>query len=215
MRYAKNSLTFGLLVAFALSAQLHAQESAPPAPPAVEGVAETAIEPVSTEPLPLPAEVSSNCSAVATSCDTTGSCDGSSGCEFTPGATCCNTDCYRCCCCGHPCCYMPGIHHRTRRGKLRWCRVWTTGDMYQHYAYYPANHGYHYFRPYNYTNVLEHKATVGCLGGEPNHPYSVAMFAPSYESYYLTNPKLVDTALSLDMIPGASLLPNLEKLLVE
>lgn len=208
MRYAKYSLTFGLLIAFALSAQLHAQEPAP-APPAVEGVAETTIEPVSTEPLPLPAEVSSNCSAVTTGCDEV------SGCDYTPGATCCDVDSYRCCCCGHENCYMPGIHHRKKNGKLRWCRVWTTGDMYQHHAYYPAHHGYYYFRPYNYTNVLEHKATIASLGGEPSHPYSVAMFAPIYDNFYLTTPKIVEPVMSLNMIPGASQLPNLEKLLSE
>ncbi len=211
MHYAKISLTFGILIAFSLSVQqLHAQQLAP-APPSVDSVAETAIEPVSTEPLPLPAEVSTNSSAVV-GCDLSGNCD---GCEYTPGATCCDVEPYRCCCCGHENCYMPGIHRRYKCGKLNWCRVWTTGDMYQHYAYYPAHHGYYYFRPYNYTNVLEHKSMVARLGGETNHPYSVAMFTPIYENYYLTNPEIVDTAPSLDMIPGASLLPNLENLLAE
>ena len=215
MRYTKVTLTLGLLMAFAASAQqLQAQETAP-APPTVEGIAETAIEPVSTEPLPMPADAGESCVAVAAGCDNASGCRGTSGCEFTPAATCCESDCYRCCCCGNPCCYMPGIHYRKKNGKLVWCRVWTTGDMYQHYAYYPANHGYYYFRPYNYTNVLEHKATVASLGGEPNHPYSVAMFNPIYDHFYLTNPKIVEPVTTLDMIPGASNLPNLEKLLAE
>ena len=132
----------------------------------------------------------------------------------TPGATCCNGTCesYRCCCCGHPSCYMPGIHKRKANGKLKWCRVWTTGDLYPHYAYYPANHGYYYFRPYNYINVDEHKQLIVQLGGDRHHPYSLKMFDNIYQKHYETHQVRVEPDIE-KLIPGKETLPNLEELL--
>ncbi|WP_417847492.1 hypothetical protein [Thalassoglobus sp.] len=219
MRYAKLFATTSFLATFAIITQLKAQELAP-APPAVEAIPETEINDVSV-PAPMPLPVSAGEGTEVPSGEYNEAFDATYSGEYCDtGATCCDTsaaccdaNAYRCCCCGHEGCYMPGIHYRTKSGKLKWCRVWTTGDMYQHYAYYPAHHGYYYYRPYNYTNVLEHKEVIVRLGGERNHPYSVALFEPIYDNYYLTNPKIVEETPTMDMIPGASLLPNLEELL--
>lgn len=212
MRLAKNSLTYGLLAVIAiLTQQVHAQEVAP-APPAIEGSVEAqSISAPVDAPLPLPAvettphlESTAACDAVTSSC-----------CDYQPGATCCGVEPYRCCCCGHVDCYMPGIHKRKHNGKLKWCRVWTTGDMYQHYAYYPAHHGYYYFRPYNYTNVLEHKAQIVALGGQRNSPYTHEILDATYERYYESNPVIEPPVLDKSEIPGASNLPNVEELLLD
>lgn len=135
-------------------------------------------------------------------------------CDSTVGATCCDGTCetYRCCCCGFSCCYMPGIHKRHRNGKLKWCRVWTTGDMYPHYAYDPVNFGYYYFRPYNYINVEEHRELIVRLGGERNHPYSLALFDGIYEKHYQNHPARVQPTAA-DLIPDEEQLPDIEDLL--
>ncbi|MEW4490026.1 hypothetical protein AB1L42_18225 [Thalassoglobus sp. JC818] len=133
---------------------------------------------------------------------------------YAPGATCCDGFAipYRCCCCGHECCTMPGIHKRKANGKLKWCRVWTTGDMYPHYPYRPEHHGYYYFRPYNYVNVLEQRETGLRLGENRNHPYSTEVFDEVYEEMYATTyppAPLTET----DWLPDTDQIPNLEDLL--
>lgn len=130
-----------------------------------------------------------------------------------PAATCCQPAVYCCTACGHACCTAPGIHMRKACGKMKWCRFWTTGDMYPHYAYYPAHHGYYYYRPYNYTTVLEHKQTGMLIGANYNDPYSVAMFDDIYDAYYATMPKRFDPAPHLNEIPGSDTLPDIEELL--
>ncbi|MCA9072310.1 MAG: hypothetical protein KDA84_25460, partial [Planctomycetaceae bacterium] len=47
------------------------------------------------------------------------------------------------------------------------------GDFHPHYPYMPVNHGYYYFRPYNFEHVLRDAATAGQMGGDPRAPYSV------------------------------------------
>jgi hypothetical protein len=96
--------------------------------------------------------------------------------------------------------------------KLAWEQAHTTGDMYPHYAYYPQDHGYYYFRPYNYMNVYNHMGQVVTLGGEPRNPYSVAMFDPIYEDFYQQYPRVVEPP-SGSVKPIGSSLPNLEDLL--
>lgn len=70
--------------------------------------------------------------------------------------------------------------------KRGWLNEKTTGDMYPHYPYTPAYHGYYYFRPYNYTNILRQKGEVVALGGDPRAPYSHKMFIPIYAQIDLT-----------------------------
>lgn len=70
--------------------------------------------------------------------------------------------------------------------KRPWWNWKTTGDMYPHYAYTPVYHGYYYFRPYNYINILRQKGEVVALGGDPKAPYSHKMFIPIYEHIDLT-----------------------------
>jgi hypothetical protein len=62
----------------------------------------------------------------------------------------------------------------------------TTGDMYPHYPYTPAYHGYYYFRPYNYTNILRQRGEIITLGGNPKAPYAHKMFDRIYEQIDLT-----------------------------
>ena len=83
--------------------------------------------------------------------------------------------------------------------------------MYPHFAYFPQDHGYYYFRPYNYTHIYEHQARVVSMGGDPRNPYSVAMFNPIYEEFN-------QNAQPLPVLPGTvhplgSQLPMLEDLL--
>ena len=48
------------------------------------------------------------------------------------------------------------------------------GDFYPHYAYFPAYHGYYYFRPYNFTHVVPDAAFAEQIGDDPRAPYNVA-----------------------------------------
>lgn len=190
----------GMFAVMALvSTQIQAQEVAP-VPPAIEG--DVAVQQDAAEPLPLPSTTEMSCVDIGNDC-----------CTFQPSATCCGVEPYRCRCCGHENCYAPGIHKRKRNGKICWCRYWTTGDMHPHYAYYPQYHGYYYFRPYNYTNVLEHKELIVCMGGDRSQPYSVAMFDNIYNDFHQTNPVIEPLIIDKSEISGASQLPLLEELL--
>ena len=60
------------------------------------------------------------------------------------------------------------------------CRCHSTCDMPQHFPYPPVYHGYYYFRPYNYTNVLRDRTTVLQLQGDVNAPYWNGMFDEIY-----------------------------------
>lgn len=47
------------------------------------------------------------------------------------------------------------------------------GDFYPHYPYLPVNHGYYYFRPYNFEHVYRDAEAAARMGGDPRAPYSV------------------------------------------
>ena len=98
------------------------------------------------------------------------------------------------------------------KNKRAWKKAHTTGDMYPHYAYFPQDHGTYYFRPYNYTNVLEQQAQIMSMGGDPLNPYSVSMFDDIYEQYYAQFPPESDPPAGT-VEPFGSSLPNLEDLL--
>jgi hypothetical protein len=52
--------------------------------------------------------------------------------------------------------------------------------MFPHYPYYPANHGYYYFRPYNFTHVPAQKEIALILGEDPAAPYGTTAFDRLY-----------------------------------
>lgn len=99
-----------------------------------------------------------------------------------------------------------------RKGK---CCKDSTCNMYQHYPYFPANHGYYYFRPYNYPYVWKHQQSVANVGGDPRNPYTKAMFIPVYEQFenttYEPDNKPSSTLNTLPHIGRG--LPDLEKLI--
>lgn len=205
MRCAGKLMAYGMFAVMTLVVtQVQALDIAP-VPPAIEGDVAVQQEVPASEPLPLPSVDQMSCTDVSNDC-----------CAFQPSATCCGVEPYRCRCCGHVDCCAPGIHKRKRNGKICWCRYWTTGDMHQHYAYYPQYHGHYYFRPYNYTTVLEQKELIVAMGGDHSRPYSVEMFDNIYSDYYASNP-IIEQPLIINKsdIPGASQLPLLEELLPE
>lgn len=102
-----------------------------------------------------------------------------------------------------------------RRGGCKSCCKDSTCNMYQHFPYQPDNHGYYYFRPYNYTAVWAHQQWTAQIGGDPRNPYSRALFIPVYEQFenaaYEPDHKPSNT---LEVLPHVSReLPDLEKLL--
>jgi len=111
-------------------------------------------------------------------------------------------------CCGKRGCRIGGVHHHKCCGHV--C-VHTTGDMHPHYAYQPEHHGYYYFRPYNYVNVLEQKQLVVALGGDFKSPYSLAMFDGIYADFEATVPPLPEQPSPL--VEDEEALPLLDALL--
>jgi hypothetical protein len=100
-------------------------------------------------------------------------------------------------------------------GRCSKCCRDSTCDMYQHMPYFPVNHGYYYFRPYNYVHVWKHQQWVTTIGGDPRNPYSRALFIPIYEQFenttYEPDQKPSSTLNTLPTISNQ--LPDLEKLL--
>lgn len=60
------------------------------------------------------------------------------------------------------------------------CAWHTTGNMYQHYPYYPSDHGYYYHRPYNAIHVVEDQLLAPLLQGDPRMPYATLQFQEFY-----------------------------------
>jgi hypothetical protein len=56
-----------------------------------------------------------------------------------------------------------------------------TCNMAQHYMYYPTEHGYYYFIPYNYTTIRRHQQAVMRWGGDPRNPYDNTIFEGIYD----------------------------------
>lgn len=65
----------------------------------------------------------------------------------------------------------------TRKGR-------TTGDMYPWRMYYPVQHGYYYFRPYNPSHLVLHAQRATLWGAAPGFPYTTTpeMFEPIYNN---------------------------------
>lgn len=89
------------------------------------------------------------------------------------------------------------------------CRCKSTCNMPQHYPYPPAFHGYYYFRPYNYTNVLRDRDTVLQLQGDVNAPYWDGMFNHVYAAGVYEE-DMGSERVSTPIIYVDKQLPNLE-----
>lgn len=63
------------------------------------------------------------------------------------------------------------------------CTMRSTCNMPQHMQYYPAAHGYYYFRPYNYFHIYWQQAFVETYGGDPRDPYTNRIFQQVYALY--------------------------------
>jgi hypothetical protein len=113
--------------------------------------------------------------AAGTCFDECGSCGGSAGCPSRGGG------------------------HGSRVGRMLGfgCENGCCGNtcnMPQHLMYYPADHGYYYFSPYNYRTVLQQKLAVTRYGGDSRNPYDNTMFQSVYEglepvSFELSDPR--------------------------
>lgn len=201
---AAGCFLFGLCMTMAHAAEpltLSANEFIAPAPVA-DSVIPPAAAPVETSPVPSPSvhsapvevpgewtvepQILSTCNHAAEYCAT-----GTSHCESWNH---CHSGA-----CGHGCKHM------------KWCHFHTTGDMYPHYAYYPEHHGYYYFRPYNYTTLLEQQHKAVQLGASPINPYSVTMLDPLMAEFARRYPVKEDSYEQV--LPQRESLPTLESLL--
>jgi hypothetical protein len=85
--------------------------------------------------------------------------------------------------CGHCCVHDPHS----------WANWWIPpGNMLPHYAYFPAEHGYFYFEPYNVTRVQLQQSFVASYGGDIRHPYEDSVFDRAYKVYKQRHPEDVD-----------------------
>jgi hypothetical protein len=53
--------------------------------------------------------------------------------------------------------------------------------MPQHLPYANPSWGYYFFRPYNFTVLLDQRAEVAALGGNPIQPYDNSLFDRIYQ----------------------------------
>lgn len=59
----------------------------------------------------------------------------------------------------------------------------TRMELPQHYAYFPAMHGYYYFCPYNPMHVPTQQAFATQFGMDPRNPYANDFFKVVYAEY--------------------------------
>lgn len=80
--------------------------------------------------------------------------------------------------------------HHCVGDSFSWMNWWyTPANMPLHYHYFPAEHGYYYFKPYNVTRVKSQQAFVTRFGGDPRHPYAnEEIFARVYADLKKENP---------------------------
>ena len=81
--------------------------------------------------------------------------------------------------------YPNGIcGHRCVKDPHSWMNWWyPPGNMLPHYGYFPAEHGYYYFEPYNVTRVAIQQKFIASIGGDPRHPYANEIFDEVYKIY--------------------------------
>jgi hypothetical protein len=121
---------------------------------------------------------------------------------------CCEVSCDDCCECGwwtRCCCWC--------RGCCSCC--YSTCDMYPHYAYFPAHHGYYYMRPYNHQLVAVQRDWVVQFGGDARAPYSNEYLKDRFAN--LDIPGRPDNKIRSRQLPSlpslADDLPDLQELL--
>lgn len=112
--------------------------------------------------------------------------------------------------CGDGCCKQSCCDRI--KNSCAWHRAHSTGDMFPHFAYYPAYHGYYYFRPYNWMTVLQQQSLIMGMGGDSRNPYSVAMFDSIYEDFEQRFPPIINPPTG-SVQPLGSHLPNIEDLM--
>lgn len=82
----------------------------------------------------------------------------------------------------------------------RKCCPWyfnSSFDMPPHYPYYPAMHGYYYFRPYHPAHLVQQRALVETWGGDPRNPYANRIFQTVYEDYRADKADNADVPLTV------------------
>ncbi len=106
--------------------------------------------------------------------------------EMVCETDCCDSDC---CCDGSGSdCGGRGCGGRGCGGRGCGCRGGCLGNdtrcqMHLHYPYYPAMHGYYYFRPYHPRHVREQQGVAAMWGEDPRVPYANAVFQRVYAQY--------------------------------
>jgi hypothetical protein len=58
-----------------------------------------------------------------------------------------------------------------------------SSGMPQHFAYYPAMHGYYYFHPYHHTHVVYEQQFASQFGMDPRNPHANDVFKMVYAEY--------------------------------
>ncbi len=68
-------------------------------------------------------------------------------------------------------------------GRACTCALCGGCNMPQHYPYFPAMHGYYYFRPYHHSHIAKHQQIAAAWGADPRFPYSNEIFKTVYAQY--------------------------------
>ena len=70
-----------------------------------------------------------------------------------------------------------------RRHGFGVCKAWwhPLRDMTPHQEYFPPNHGYYYFRPYNSEHIYDQQSWANEWNHDPRHPYTNRFFQGIYE----------------------------------
>lgn len=63
-------------------------------------------------------------------------------------------------------------------------------NNFPHYAYFPCDHGYYYFHPYNVSHIPLHQSIATSWGIDPRNPYSNEIFQKVYAQYEAEQPNV-------------------------
>lgn len=73
---------------------------------------------------------------------------------------------------------------RGGRGARGACRSgYFRHNEFPHYPYFPCDHGYYYFQPYNVSHVALHQSIAAGWGIDARNPYSNEIFQKVYAQY--------------------------------
>lgn len=75
------------------------------------------------------------------------------------------------------------------------------GDLHPHYPYFPAYHGYYYFRPYNWTHLEEARAFAAQTGGDSRAPYNTDHLRGMFANAPVVAPNVMPTGAFEDGLP--------------